>query len=89
MTPKTNEDWENEFDGRMTSLSRYGGFYHGNKNGVELFDFDNIKVFINNLLSQKDKEREEAYRRGFGDGVSQTNENAKALTPITNEDNLK
>ena len=47
-------EWEKEFDGRMTSLSRYGGFYHGNKSGVELYDFNNIKAFIKELLSSRD-----------------------------------
>lgn len=54
MTPHKDE-WEEEFDGRMTSLAHYGGFYHGNKNGVELYDFDNIKSFITQLLASQKK----------------------------------
>lgn len=44
MTPLQTfiEEQEKDFEGLMTSLDTFGGFYNGNKNGIELYNFNNV-----------------------------------------------
>ena len=77
MTPKTNEE-----SIKMEILTKK--VHEWLKNDGDSMFFDSLACA--NYVQQN---IQEAYKRGFGDGISQRNENAKAPTPITNEDNLK
>ncbi len=64
--PKSKEtELMKEFDENMTGLSKskggFGGFFMGTKNGVELYDFNEIKSFILKKRSLALEETEKAF----------------------------